>query len=74
MKRPYSLFVKIDGKYHRISKLAMLKPQAIRFFQNALLGGSMKGFAMYLRPVKDDDTGLKPEVNDAAREKVFPNA
>ena len=53
--RLYSLFEKIDGKWVRLyPNLAYPKQQAIRVFQNSLLGMSMNGRIPELRVVKNE--------------------
>lgn len=54
-KRNYSLFVKDDKKWVRLTALSFTKDKACRIFQNALLGGTFKGLEMGLRPVDGDD-------------------
>ena len=66
MKRTYSLFVKVDGKYLRLSGMALPLDSARRIFQNMLLAGSMNGHNMNLRPAKE---AFPDEVN-AIRENV----
>jgi hypothetical protein len=51
--RTYSIFVKANGKYIRLSAMAYRKSAAVRIFQNMLLYGSMQGFLMYLRLAED---------------------
>lgn len=51
MTRNYSLFEKLEGKWQRMTSIAMPKQAAVRFFQNQLLSGSMQGRNMALRPV-----------------------
>ncbi len=54
--RYYGLFEKHDGKWVRLyPSLAYKKSYAVRYFQTALLNGSMTGKTRELRPVK---TGL----------------
>jgi hypothetical protein len=52
-KRKYSVFFKRDGKYHRLTDLALKKSVAVTVFQNVLLNGTFSGLAMYLRPVDE---------------------
>jgi len=52
MERKYSLFAKIEGKWVRLSTIAIGLQHARRVFQGALLSGSFLGFEMGLRPVK----------------------
>jgi hypothetical protein len=66
-QRRYSLFVKVKGKYERISPGAYVKPNAVHFYQSLLLSGSFMGFAMYLRPVQDFGNMANPKVNEQVR-------
>lgn len=53
-KRQYGLFEKQDGKWVRLfPNLSFLKSAAARIFQNKLLGGTMEGKEIALKPVKD---------------------
>lgn len=73
-KRTYSVFVDEgkDGKhsYTRISALALVLKDARRIFQGALLGGSMIGLRMELRPAEEDFAN--DEVYKANRDRLFP--
>ena len=72
--RRYSLFVK-DGKhYHRLSALARQKASAVYIFQDLLLKGTLRGFVMCLRPVKDEYSVIDPIVSEEWFKKVFPNS
>jgi len=68
--RTYSLFVKEKGKYVRLSALACSLKSARSLFQGALIGGSMSGHAMYLRPALDDWNNK--DKYDAERNRIFP--
>jgi len=50
-KRLYSLFEKRDGKWVRITTLALKKSAAVRFFQDALLAPFF-GRAEYIRELR----------------------
>ena len=53
--RMYGLFEKIDGKWVRLfPSLKYPKAQAVRVFQNMLLGMSMNGRIPELRVVKNE--------------------
>ena len=52
MKRKYSLFAKIDGKWVRLSTIATNLQQARTVFQSSLISGSFLGFERGLKPVK----------------------
>lgn len=52
MKRLYSLFAKIDGKFVRISVCSYRLDLARRLYQNRLLMGTAHGVEMRLKPVK----------------------
>jgi len=53
--RKYGFFVLKDGKWERkFAPLAFPKQEAIRWFQNALLGHFFNGVKAELRPVKDE--------------------
>jgi hypothetical protein len=69
-KRNYSLFTKEYGKYVRLSPFACSLNAARRLFQGALIGGSMIGYGMYLRPAEEDfDHSAKYK---ADRDRIFP--
>lgn len=53
--REYGLFLKVEKRYVRISKMGFPKAQAVRVFQSALLNYTMMGFNISLRPIKDTD-------------------
>ena len=53
--RKYSLFVKDDKKWVRLTALSFDINTSRRVFQNALLGGTLRGLNMGLRPVDGDD-------------------
>lgn len=57
-QRRYSLFMKKEGRYIRLSSLSFRKPNAVRFFQNSLIAGSLRGRSMHLRPVEGDDFSI----------------
>lgn len=50
-KRYYSVFEKQDGKWVRITPVALRKPSAVYFFQDLLLGSLAAGTSRSLRPV-----------------------
>jgi hypothetical protein len=52
MKRKYSLFAKDEGKWIRLSTIAIGLQHARTVFQSSLISGSFLGFEMGLRPVK----------------------
>lgn len=66
-RRMYSLFVKEGKNWIRLSPLSMELNSARRLFQGALLGGSLRGLHMGLRPVDGDLT------DDVAREACWNN-
>ena len=53
-QKTYSLFAKEGKKWTRLTPLALGREHATRLFQDALLGGTMNGFNMALRPAEDD--------------------
>lgn len=53
-QRTYSLFCKEGKKWTRLTPLALKRNDATRLFQDMLLGGTMNGFEMALRPAADD--------------------
>ncbi len=50
MKRTYSLFEKVEGKWMRLSPYSYKLGIARSFWQNALITGSSTGHHMELRP------------------------
>lgn len=56
LKRNYSLFVKVQGRYKRLTPIAVApKARAVRVFQNALLAGYIRGFRVCLRPAEPQE-------------------
>lgn len=51
-RRLYSIFEKKDGKWERLSTLALFKDAAVRHWQSILLGGALSGRIIELRVVK----------------------
>ena len=61
-KRLYSLFEMRDGKWVRLTSIALKKSQAVRFFQNSLLSGFFAGVKRELRVVpKTPDAWGNPQ-------------
>ena len=55
-KRRYSLYQKINNHWVRVSSLTFTKSNAVRVFQNHLLGAIMHGAPRTeLRPIKSED-------------------
>ncbi len=51
----YSVYYKIDGRWVRLSTLALPKAQAVRAFQNTLLSSAMNGWTVELRKIRPRD-------------------
>ncbi len=51
-KTHYSCFVKIDGRWHRVSRLCAPLGQARNVFQNAMYALTMRAYKTMLRPVE----------------------
>ncbi len=66
MKRQYSLFVKMEGKFKRISRMSFSITRARSLYQNRLIAGSASGLEVRLRPVKDFIVDVDPLYNQAA--------
>ena len=67
--RTYSLFVKEGARWTRITPLAMSLQSARQLFQGYLLGGSLSGYAMALRPASEDFANQAKY--DADRDRIF---
>lgn len=52
--RTYSVFVKENESWTRITPLALFLPKARQTFQGALISGSMRGMNIQLRPADED--------------------
>ena len=51
----WSLYLKVERRYVRISESSYTKATAVRVFQTALLGFTMQGYNVSLQKVKDSD-------------------
>lgn len=68
--RLYALCIQLNSsdaarkRYYRVSATAYSKPLAVRFFQSALLFGSLRlGLPMALRPVRQMNSETAPGVH-----------
>ena len=68
--RTYSMFIKENKKWTRITPLALKLDSARRLFQGTLLDVSMAGLAIELRPAADDYE--HKEQYDANKERLMP--
>lgn len=69
-QRTYSMFARENGKWVRITPLALVLSSARRLFQGALLDGSLAGLAMELKPAADDYANKA--IYDANRARLMP--
>jgi hypothetical protein len=67
--RTYSLFVKENGKYTRISPIACSLHSARSLFRGEMLPGTMRGYNMALRIASDDFTNSAKYKAD--RDRIF---
>jgi len=72
MRRLYSLFVKENGTWFRLSSAQLPLDSARRIFQNSLLAGTFNGKEMGLRPVKDEPVSYQAQMEyENNRSKMF---